>query len=403
MPKRDGRFALLFYVLIPLLAGCSVPTRDAGRASAADDKADLAALEAEMARVAVRRAWGDRYFRNSVVQAAMVDGTDLFVSVFNGVERAYELHCINATTGVNRWMVGGLPAPFEFPPSAGDEFVVGLLKGGDSMVVVRRRNGARPFSMTAPVGQVPTAAAVSSDSTVYLTSLVDDRLHALNPANGFSGWAARTEGTINSGPLVTPRLPRRLVVVGTTRGEVVAFPPSPWTDNEPAEPAWKRELYGEVSGPMSLASRAAGSGIEVSILVPSEDKGLYCLDAASGESRWVHRTSFPFTGKPSAHNGRVYARNKERFFVLDLATGEPVWEQGRGEGLLAYEKAGWALAGDGERAYLAGGSKRVTRFRGADGSVEASASLDSFDMLVDSGDANLLIGLTRDGHIVAFH
>jgi outer membrane protein assembly factor BamB len=406
MPKRDAGLALAFCGLFSLITGCTFQ-QNSTNSGQGDGMAmptrNLVGLESEMAQVAQKRAWSDHYFKNSVVHNAVVDGNDLLVSVFQGAERAFELHCIDATTGVNRWMLGGLPAPFEFAPTMGEEYVVGLFGGGHGMVVARRRNGARPFSLTTPFNQVPTASPASSDSTVYVTSLVDDRLHALNPENGFSGWAVRANGTINAGPLMTPRLPRRLIVVGTSRGEVVAYPPSPWSENEPAEPAWRRELFGEVSGEMSIAKRLTEDGIEVSILVPCGDKGLYCLDAATGEPRWVHRTDQPFTGRPVAFGDRVYARNKTRFFVLDLSTGDPVWEMGTEGNLRAYEESQSALAGDHQRAYLLDGKKRVTRVRGADGTKEASTSLNGFDFILRGGDSNLLIGLTKDGHIVAFH
>ena len=405
MPKRDAGVALAFCALFSLISGCTFHQGGSGSGtseSVAAPSLNLLGLEAEMGQVGLKRAYSDHYFKDSVVQNAVLDGTDLLVSVFQGKERAYELHCIDATTGVNRWMVGGLPAPFEFAPTGGDEFVVGLFSGGHGMVVAKRRNGARPFSLTAPVEQVPTSSAASSDSTVYVTSLVDDRLHALNPANGFSGWAVRANGTITAGPLVTPRLPRRLIVVGTTRGEVVAYPPSAWSESEPADAAWRRELFGEVSGKMSVARRLTESGVEVSILVPCGDKGLYCLDAATGEPRWTHRTDHPFQGTPQAFGDRVYARNGERLYVLDLATGEPVWAQGQPGGLMSYEQADRALTGDSTRAYLIEGGKRVHRIRGADGSAEASATLNSFDF-IRGGESNLLIGLTKDGHIVAFH
>jgi len=364
----------------------------------------LTSLESEMAGVAMKRAWSGRYFEGCSVQGAVIQNTDLFVWVFNGKTRHYEVHSINAATGARNWLVDVGHTRLEYPPMAGDRFVVALLADGKGMVVVQRSNGARAFSMSTRVDQVPTGPAASSDSTVYVNSLVDDRVHALNPANGLSGWMYRSDGTITAGPITTPKLPRRLVVVGTDRGAVVALPPRAWDEARPSDPAWERKVFGDVNGAITVASAMDGDMTKVSVLVPCDDNGLYCLDAASGESRWVYRTAHPFHGAARAMGGRVFGRNARRLCVVDLATGGEAWEaSAEGGPNKAFENAAGCVAADDTRAYLLMGGKAVARANGNDGAIVVAGGLPSFDWIVPSGDNNLLVGVTQDGHIVSFY
>ncbi|MAG57012.1 MAG: hypothetical protein CMJ83_12020 [Planctomycetes bacterium] len=409
MLKRTRGIALLLCLLCA--AGCSsaegevhtdVPGGESTRLAKYSDT--LTALEAEMAQVAVKRAWSGAYFNASRVDGAVVNGEDLFVWVFNGANRHTEVHCINAKDGVRRWMIDVGANRLEYAPMAGERFVVCLLANGKGMVVVNRLNGARPYRMRAGLGIIPTSSAASSDSSVYIASLVDEKLHACSPDTGFSGWSYASGAHITSGPLVTPSLPRRLVVIAVDGGQVLALPPNGWTETRPSDPAWDRVLHGDVSGPLSVASGMSGGRLAVSVLAPCEDHGLYCLDAATGEPRWVHRTEAPFTGRAVALGGRVFARNSRRLFCLDLATGDPAWAASDEDGsLLPHESLGRAYVADDMRAYLSSSGKNVVRCDGKTGAILATAPLNSFAWILSTGDNNLLLGVTIDGHLVAYY
>jgi len=407
MLKRTGGYAPLLCLLLAF--GCSSSDNVEVIEDVSEDRPalytdTLTALEGEMAQVAIKRAWSGRYFTSCTVQGAVIQEADLFVWIFNGKTRRHEVHCIDAASGARRWMVDVGSRGLAYPPMAGDRLVTCLLEDGGGMVVVTRWNGARAYSMSAQVDQVPTGSAASSDSTVYMNSLVDDRVHALNPADGMSGWAFRVPGTVTTGPITTPKLPRRLVVVGTDSGEVVALPPSGWDESRPSQPAWDRRLHGDVSGPLSLAHSSADGKLAVSVLAPCEDHGLYCLDAATGESRWVYRTEAPMRGAANALGGRVFARNSRRLCVVDLATGDEAWTASPEDGALQpFEACMAGLAADDARAYLWVGGKKIARAEGKTGAILATANLASYDWIVPSGANNLLIGVTKDGHLVAFN
>lgn len=110
----------------------------------------------------------------------------------------------------------------------------------------------------------------------------------------------------------------RLVVVGTPRGEVLAF------SAEDGKPLWQAKVSSEV-----LAAPTVGDG---GVAVKSGDNRVFLFDGADGARKWVYQRSTPTLSIRSA-GAPVFA---DRFvFVgfpggklvaLSLQNGAPVWE-----------------------------------------------------------------------------
>jgi|AMFO01.1.fsa_nt_gi FOG: WD40-like repeat len=392
------------FVLTVAMTGCRSQEAAVVESAPApvDEAARLRTLEAAMARVAAKVLWSGRYLRDVQVKDAVAEGRDLVVTVFRPATREWELHCIDLGSREPRWVVVLGDAPPKFPPRAGDRFVVVLLEHGAGMVVVDRHTGARQGRLHVPLDVIPSGPAGSSESSVYLASLVDDRVHAVSPTGGQRGWALRVGGTPVGGVLVTPAPPSRMVVAVTQQGMVTGFPAVAWDGVPPAEEAiWHYRLLGTVAAAPAVARTRTGAGFRNFLLVPCEDHGLYCLDAASGEPRWVHRTEAPFAATPAAGAGLVFARNAERLVVLSLETGDPAWKPSEpGTAPLLWEHAQGLLAVDGEHAYLDLGRGLVGRFDAKTGAFQARAVLHAFDLVVPTKGEGLLVGLTRDGFLV---
>jgi len=399
------------------IAGCSTSPDRGGSASRPVVTAErsggnlysarLAALEDEMARVGEKRAWSARYLAGSTMVDAVAAGNDLLVEAFNADTRNYEVHCIDLRNGEPRWVVVLGKSPLKHPPGVGDRFVVFLLEDG-GMMVVTRKVGSHYERLRLPLVTVPLGPAGSSDSTVYVSSLSDQRVHALSPETGQRGWGHRSSALLTTAPLVTPRLPRRLVVVGNDAGDVIALPAASWKDIPPRGPTWTYRALGRVTADMAAGTMLdpKTGNMQLFILVPCEDNGLYCLDGAAGEPRWIHRSDHPFSARPQIAGSRVFARNEERMHVLDLVkggAGAGAWAASApGEPLKPFEKADRVLAADDRRAYLVTGDRYVMRVDGRTGEPRTSARMVHFDKLVPAPEADVLVGLTTDGHIVAF-
>ena len=395
------------FVLL-LVCGCrhhdetSTPSETGQPAATVRER--LEGLETEMGSVALERAFSDRYFRSGGVTGAWVDGSDLFVQVFDSARRIYVMHAVDLNSGRPLWVCDLGAEPVRFPPSGGDQYVVFLLEGDAGMMVVNRRTGGYDFRVRTRLHTLPSGSAVASDTSVFLTSLVGERLVAINPATGAKGWNVGIDGTPINSPVITPRIPRHLVVLASDSGAVKGVPAVAWNGGAPESSAiWSYQAQGAISAPLTIASRLSKTGVEVSALVPCEDRGLHCLDAQSGEVRWIARTAHPFTQVAREGGGRVFARNAHRMMVWNLADGDAAWPMSPDDqALYPYEEAERVLAADDKRAYLDMGRGRVSRFDGRSGEFGAEGVLGSFDWVLPATDANVLLGVTKDGYLVAF-
>ncbi|HYC76507.1 MAG TPA: PQQ-binding-like beta-propeller repeat protein [Planctomycetota bacterium] len=364
----------------------------------------LETLRAAAAPAATEDAWAANYLRGLVVERAWVSGRDLLLEAFNPASRQFEMQSVDARTGVPNWVTSIGPNRLRVEPMPGDKYVAVLTEVDGGMTVLDRRTGARATHIRVQLDLSTTEPAASSESTVFVSSLGTNRIAALNPVDGRVGWAFPAPTLITAGPVLTPRLPRRLAVAACLDGTVVAVPAAAWNDPAPEAPAWTRKLLGAVSGEITTVESAEAGRVTTRILVPCEDRGLYCLDGATGRPEWVYRTESPFTGKAVALNGVVFARNADRMVAVKLADGMPAWPSSdpAAKPSHPWEAAAEALALDGTRGYLRAGDGRIHRVDAKDGRILETARLSRFDMVLGGGPNNLLIGLTRDGYAVAF-
>ncbi|MHC4403830.1 MAG: outer membrane protein assembly factor BamB family protein [Planctomycetota bacterium] len=103
----------------------------------------------------------------------------------------------------------------------------------------------------------------------------------------------------------------------------------------PPRPAWpeapaKRDVYRRVRlGPTVVYDRAFHVVVQGGMLYfgSSADDTVYCLDAATGDTRWSFCTEGPVRLAPAAAAGRVYAGSDDgRLYCLDAAEGTLLWK-----------------------------------------------------------------------------
>lgn len=149
---------------------------------------------------------------------------------------------------------------------------------------------------------------------IYAAAL-DGTLLRLDPASGRTVWRASAGKPLSAGPGADATL----VVVGTDKGEVLAFEPE-------GKPLWTAKVSSEVISPPIVS--------EGTVVVVSGDGRIFGLAAADGKTRWVNqRTNPPLTVRNSA--GGVASRGGVfvgiaggRLLAIDPKSGALGWEGG---------------------------------------------------------------------------
>jgi outer membrane protein assembly factor BamB len=153
-------------------------------------------------------------------------------------------------------------------------------------------------------------------------------------------WRLRLTGSVQAGIAVAGPA----VVAASTGGDVAAFRAGTGPGDRPADWLWRARL-----GPVYRrpgVDRAART-----LFVPSADRHLYALDAATGQVRWRFAADAPVLSEPLAvtagPDGYVVFTAGDRLLAVEAATGRLIWSvPGRGF------SAGRAAC-DGERVYTA--------------------------------------------------
>lgn len=179
----------------------------------------------------------------------------------------------------------------------------------------------QPIKATAEARTRWTVGVGKAGNYVFAPAVVDDVVYA---AAG-DGSVARIEDgkttwRISAGQPLSAGVGSdgRTVVVGTPKGEVLAFAAAD------GKPLWQARVSSEV-----LAAPSVG---EDGVAVRSGDNRVFLLDAADGRRKWVYQRSTPPLSLRSAASP-VFADKYVfvgfpggKLVALDLKNGAPVWE-----------------------------------------------------------------------------
>lgn len=155
------------------------------------------------------------------------------------------------------------------------------------------------------------APAVLSDAIYAANS--GGTIYRIDPASGAVVWRIEAGRKLAAGVGADATL----VVVGTDKGEVLAF-------DTTGKPVWQSRVTSEVLGPPRVAD-----GV---VVVFSGDGRIHGLNASDGRTKWVYqRTNPPLTirnyaGGTTARGGLFAGTAGGKLLALDLATGNVGWE-----------------------------------------------------------------------------
>jgi outer membrane protein assembly factor BamB len=155
------------------------------------------------------------------------------------------------------------------------------------------------------------APAVRPDA-IYAAS-PDGTIVSVDPASGRQIWRIKAERSLSAGVGAESAA----VVVGTVKGDVIAFDPS-------GKPLWKIKVSTEVAGPPK--------GADGKIIVWALDGRIYGLSEADGSQKWVYQRANPsltvrrFAGGTASRGALFTGTAGGKLLALDLASGALGWE-----------------------------------------------------------------------------
>ena len=155
------------------------------------------------------------------------------------------------------------------------------------------------------------APAVRADA-VYAASQ-DGTLVRVDPATGAQRWRSNAGKPLSAGVGADASI----VVVGTNKGEVLAFDAN-------VKPLWQAKVPSEVSGPPKLADGTA--------IVWSLDGKIFGFSAADGSRKWVYQRATPpltvrrFAGGIVDRGGLFSGTSGGKLLAINAATGALAWE-----------------------------------------------------------------------------
>lgn len=142
-----------------------------------------------------------------------------------------------------------------------------------------------------------SSAPTLSNGRVYVTSLSNSEIIALNATRGESDWRS-DEGQY----LSTPTVANGTVYVGGKTNVVHAL------DATDGSEQWRYEVDGAV--------RATPSVIEGTVYVGTQAGSIYALEPADGSERWQKDIGSDITEPISGENGRIYVCGGGTIYAL---------------------------------------------------------------------------------------
>lgn len=156
----------------------------------------------------------------------------------------------------------------------------------------------------------------------FYPALSGNTVYVADAAGRIAGFAANSGSTVVNFDAGMPLsggvgFGNGMVLVGTAKGEVLAFEPS-------GKPLWKTQLSGAVLSPPA--------GAEGVVVARTGDGRIYGLNAVDGKQRWVYQRALPslavrsFAGLVIYRGGVFAGFPGGRLVAIALANGNVGWE-----------------------------------------------------------------------------
>lgn len=248
------------------------------------------------------------------------------------------VHALDAETGETMWAVQiGRSGLISVAPAANEKYVAVL--NGTTLYVVDRRDGRLKWERE--LTGVPGAGSALSKTHVFVP-MVDGLVEGYQLEDPDARpWTYRSNGRIQTQPIVTPRtltwttnrghfyvakvdkveILLRLETSGTIESRPAYWTPFVYATSLDGNVYAIHEVEGETQWRFATANPISQPPVAINgfVYVATESSGMYQLDGTTGQERWFAPNVTRFL---SASPSRVYGCNRfDQMVMLDIKTG----------------------------------------------------------------------------------
>lgn len=379
----SGNMSALFRIVIAgllaaALAACSSTGSHDDDGSHASKKKNKKKRKAEAAMQApagsLDLAWERENFGGQSIRA-LYPTHDLIYAVT--ADNA--LHAIGAD-GVHRWISKDLSGQPTAPPIT-NSWGVAFLVGSD-LFVFERNYGNLTLKKRLPFP--PATVPAMTDSTLFVSTFVENQIHTVDLDSGLSGWSYRTAEGVVSSPVVIGDSSRETLFFAGLDGEVTALPAISANGLAPSSASWRSSTHDTNTADLVTDGTT-------SVYLASEDTKLYAFDRITGTIQWAYPTGSPLEVAPYLGDGMLYQPVDDDLLAIDASTGELAWT--------FEDKGARAVAAVGNKLYVRDGKGGLHQLDAATGNYVRAVK-------VDQGKANAaaseLLLVAKGAHLKAY-
>ncbi len=321
---------LLFFLSVGLSMGLGCASTTSGDSSHEESMSHGASIEGDYAadlplhHVLWQRAASGG---EAVADLFMMDGT-LFV-----VTESNSAYAIDGA-GSHLWAHELGQAP-DWRPAVNSTSVAFV--SDNDLIVVSRAHGERKVKKRLPFS--PCGPPSSSEAAIYIPSWQGDRIHALDPHSGDTGWRYVFNGPVLGRAAVVGMAPRQTLVAASEGGEVVGMEALAH-DAQPGDAIWTSSTLDRNTTDLV----AIGNEL---VLVASRDTNLYAFNPITGQKVWAYPSGMSLTARPVVCGDMVFLPTKKGLIALGTEMGDVKWKNADCERFLTRDESQVVLLGNG--------------------------------------------------------